>query len=103
MVFSTDPDFKFESEANDEQETLPSNQQKLNIRLETKQRGGKKATLINNFKGSSADLEQLAKKIKAHCGTGGSVVDGEILVQGDVRKKVMEFLQKAGYKTNNPI
>ena len=100
LVYSTDENIDL-NEAFEESETLAPNQQKLNIRLETKQRGGKKATLIKGFIGSSTDLEDLAKKLKNHCGTGGSIVDGEILIQGDQTKKVKEFLQSKGYKTNN--
>jgi translation initiation factor 1 len=71
------------------------------IRLETKQRGGKKATLIRGFVGKLEDLEKLAKQIKNHCGTGGSIVEGEILIQGDMVQKVKAFVLSAGYKTNN--
>lgn len=102
MVYSTDPDFVFEPEANEEA-TLPPNQQKLNIRHENKGRGGKTVTLVSNFKGTYSDLEKLSKELKSHCGTGGSVVEWEILIQGDQRKKVMEYLQKKGFKTNNPL
>lgn len=100
LVYSTDKDFVPESEWT-EQETLPPAQQKLIIRLETKQRGGKKATLIRGFVGRSEDLQDLARKLKAHCGTGGSVVEGEILIQGELLQKVKAYLQSAGYKTNN--
>ncbi len=101
MVFSTNHDFEFESKELATQLTLPAQQQKLNIRLETKQRGGKKATLIKGFVGTLSDLEALAKKIKSHCGVGGSVSEFEILIQGDMTQKVKLFLQKEGYKTNN--
>lgn len=100
MVYSTDDNFEFEAEA-EESETLEPHLQKLIIRLETKQRGGKKATLIRGFIGKLSDMEALAKRLKNHCGTGGSIVDGEILIQGDNTKKVKEFLQSLGYKTNN--
>ncbi|MDP2176783.1 MAG: translation initiation factor [Bacteroidota bacterium] len=100
LMYSTDDSMSFESESS-EQETLPPQQQKLMIRLETKQRGGKKATLIKGFIGKSEDLESLSKKLKSHCGTGGSIVDGEMLIQGDMVQKVKAFLQANGYKTNN--
>lgn len=100
LMYSTDPDFEFQSE-HEEADTLPPQQQKLMIRLETKQRGGKKATLVSRFVGKNKDLENLAKAIKNHCGTGGSIVDGEILIQGDQVQKVKTFLQSKGYKTNN--
>ncbi len=100
MIYSTDSGFDF-SDDNEEQATLPPQQQKLMIRLETKQRGGKKATLIKGFIGTEDDKEALSKKIKNHCGTGGSITDGEILIQGDQVQKVKTFLQGLGYKTNN--
>lgn len=100
MVYSTDSDFEFTNEF-EEQDTLEPKHQKLIIRLETKQRGGKKATLISGFKGKLDDLETLAKQLKNHCGTGGSVIDGEILIQGEQIKKVKDFLINKGYKTNN--
>jgi translation initiation factor 1 len=100
MVYSTDQEFSFDEELNDEI-TLEPKLQKLMIRLETKQRGGKKATLVRGFVGKLEDLEKLAKQIKNHCGTGGSIVEGEILIQGDMAQKVKAFLVAAGYKTNN--
>lgn len=100
MIYSTEPGFEFNNDI-EESVTLPPQQQKLMIRLETKQRGGKKATLIKGFIGSSEDRDTLAKKLKNHCGTGGSIVEGEILIQGDQVQKVKAFLQAQGYKTNN--
>jgi translation initiation factor 1 len=100
IMFSTDEHFEFESES-DNTETLPPQQQKLRIRLETKQRGGKKATLISGFVGTETDHEALAKMLKAFCGTGGSISEGEILIQGDMTQKVKAKLQSLGYKTNN--
>ncbi len=100
IMYSTDADFEFESFA-DDIETLPPQQQKLRIRLETKQRGGKKATLISGFIGKLEDHEALAKQLKAFCGTGGSITEGEILIQGDMTQKVKTKLQSMGYKTNN--
>lgn len=97
FVFSTDPGFRFEDESSDEQETIAPGQQKLRIRLDTKQRAGKAVTLITGFIGSTTDLEQLGKQLKNFCGTGGSVKDGEAIVQGDQREKVMQWLLKNGY------
>lgn len=97
FVFSTDPNFKFEEEEQD-QTTLPAAQQPLRIILDTKHRAGKAVTLIYGFKGNEADLEDLGKKLKSLCGSGGSVKDGEIIVQGDHRDKVLQWLQKNGYK-----
>ncbi|MFI5171268.1 MAG: translation initiation factor [Chitinophagales bacterium] len=97
FVFSTDPDFKFQNEK-DEQQTLPPQQQDLRIWLEKNHRGGKTASVIKNFIGSDADIEKLGKELKVKCGTGGSVKDGEIIIQGDHRKKIGEILGKMGYK-----
>ena len=96
IVFSTDPSFSFPTEQT-AAETLPEAQQKLKLKLDTKQRAGKAVTLIQGFIGKEDDLEQLGKKIKNFCGTGGSVKDGEIIVQGDHRDKVFQWLQKNGY------
>jgi len=97
FVYSTDPDFSFREEQ-EKAETLPSSQQKLKIRLDTKHRAGKAVTLVEGFIGSTADIEELGKKLKAYCGTGGSVKDGEIIVQGDQRDKMFQWLVKNGYK-----
>jgi translation initiation factor 1 len=97
FVYSTDPNFKFEEEP-DLRETLPAAQQKLRIRLDTKHRAGKAVTLIEGFRGRDEDLQDLGKKLKSVCGTGGSAKDGEIIVQGDQREKVMQWLLKNGYK-----
>lgn len=97
FVFSTDPNFKFEEE-NENLETLPPQRQKLRVRLETKHRGGKAATLIEGFIGKDEDLQELGKKLKNFCGTGGSAKDREIIVQGDQREKVLQWLFKNGYK-----
>jgi len=96
FVFSTDPDFKFEEEQH-EVETLQPKAQKLKVRLDTKHRGGKVVTLIEGFVGTREDLEDLGKKLKNFCGTGGSAKDYEIIVQGDHRDKVLQWLLKNGY------
>ena len=103
LVYSTDPNFKIEEESNEEEQTLPAAQQKIKVRLETKHRAGKAVTLIENFIGTTADKEDLGKKLKTACGTGGSVKDGEILVQGDNRDKVLQWLLKNGYKLSKKI
>lgn len=97
FVYSTDPDFRFEEDDNAQQETLPPAQQKLKIKLDAKHRAGKAVTLVQNFIGNENDLEDLGKKLKNFCGTGGSVKDGEIIIQGDHREKVMKWLTKHGY------
>jgi Translation initiation factor 1 (eIF-1/SUI1) and related proteins len=97
FVYSTNPNFKFEEEQNDIQETLIPSQQKLRIWLNTKQRAGKVVTLVTGFIGTKNDLIELGKKLKSYCGTGGSTKDGEIIVQGDQREKVLQYLLKSGY------
>ncbi len=97
FVYSTDPNFSFEHTSGDEA-TLAPDKQRLFIRLDTKQRAGKAVTLVERFVGTTADLEELGKKLKSHCGSGGSVKDGIILVQGDHREKLKNYLQKLGYK-----
>lgn len=95
-VYSTDPNFRIEEDQPD-METLPPAKQKLNIRLDTKQRAGKAVTLITGFVGNDNDLEELGKKLKSFCGTGGSAKNGEIIIQGDQREKVKQWLVKNGY------
>ena len=103
FVFSTDPGFKFEEEALTHQETLPPAQQKLKVRIDNKQRAGKTVTLVEHFIGSHTDAEILGKQLKNYCGTGGSVKDLEILIQGDQREKVVQWLLKNGYKQTKKI
>jgi translation initiation factor 1 len=96
FVYSTDPNFRMEEEQHS-QETLAPSQQVLRVRLETKQRGGKAVTVVTGFIGTDEDLESLGKQLKNYCGTGGSAKEGEILVQGDQRDKVLAWLLKNGY------
>jgi translation initiation factor 1 len=98
IVYSTNPDFKYEYDSTSEEETLLPNQQDLRVWIDRKQRAGKQVTLITGFIGTTEDLEALGKLLKTKCGTGGSAKDGEIIIQGDVRDKVMDLLIKAGYK-----
>jgi len=97
MVYSTNPNFEIEDEE-EEIETLPPQQQELRVYLDRKNRGGKTATLVKNFIGSEDDLNDLGKMLKSACGVGGSVKDGEIIIQGEKRDKVMQILVKKGYK-----
>jgi translation initiation factor 1 len=96
FVYSTDPDFKFEEEQTTVETLLPA-QQQLKVKLDTRHRAGKAVTLIEGFIGKAGDLEALGKQLKAFCGTGGSVKDGAIIIQGDQRDKVMQWLGKNGY------
>jgi translation initiation factor 1 len=97
VVYSTNPNFNYESESEEEQETLPKNQQKLYVSIDRKQRGGKDVTLVEGYIGTEDDLKELGKTLKSKCGVGGSVKDGEILIQGAMREKVFELLIKDGY------
>jgi translation initiation factor 1 len=103
FVYSTDPTFQFQHEEEKPVETLQPQQQKLKVRLDTKQRGGKAVTLVEGFVGTGDDLQDLGKKLKNFCGTGGSAKDNEIIVQGDQRDKVLQWLQKNGYKNAKRI
>ena len=102
FVYSTDPNFSFEEEGS-ARETLPSAQQKLKVKLDTRNRGGKAVTLVEGFIGKENDLEDLGKKLKSFCGTGGSAKDGEIIVQGDQRDKVIQWLVNNGYKNTKKL
>lgn len=97
VVYSTNPDFKYETEAEEPAVTLPPGQQCLRVQLDRKNRGGKVVTLITGFTGTDDDLKALGKLLKSKCGVGGSAKDGEIIVQGDFKAKVLELLKKEGY------
>ena len=97
MVYSTNPDFQFVTDDEPEAETLPKNQQRLRVRIEKNGRGGKTATIIAGFIGSEADLKELGKWLKGRLGVGGSAKDGEVLVQGDFKQRVIDLLKADGY------
>ena len=97
VMYSTNPDFQYETNEEIEEETLPKEKQVLRVALDKRNRGGKVVTLITGFRGTTADLEALGKLLKVKCGVGGSAKDGEIIVQGDFRQKVEEILRKEGY------
>lgn len=97
MVYSTNPDFVFDEAAEDEVETLSMSKQKLRVSIETKGRGGKTVTLVKGFVGKDEDLKALAKSLKTKCGVGGAVKDNEIVIQGDLRDKVVSLLKTFGY------
>lgn len=98
VVFSTNPNHDYNYEEEPEEDTLPKNQQNLRVMLDKKQRGGKKVTLVTGFVGSADELKSLGKLLKTKCGVGGSAKNGEVIVQGDFRDKVVEILKKEGYK-----
>ena len=95
VIYSTNTDYNFEFE--NEDETISPENQFLEVWIDKKQRGGKVATLVKGFVGSKADLKDLGKLLKSKCGVGGSAKDGEIIIQGNMREKVMKILEKEGY------
>ena len=97
VVYSTNPDFQYETEAAAEAETLPPAKQRLRVTIDRRNRCGKQVTLVSGFVGTSDDLKELGKTLKTRCGVGGSAKDGEITVQGDFRDKVVAILQELGY------
>lgn len=103
VVYSTNPDFQYETEEAEETDTLPAQQQKLRVQLDRKNRGGKVVTLVTGFVGTDDDLRQLGRLLKSKCGVGGSAKDGEIIVQGDFKQKVLELLKKEGYTQTKPV
>lgn len=98
VVYSTNPNFQFQSDEEEEQTTLPAKDQNLRVSIDRKQRKGKEVSLITGFIGSEDDLNLLGKELKQKCGVGGSVKDGEIIIQGNHAKKILELLLKQGYK-----
>ncbi len=103
FVYSTNPNFSFDHQNQSPQETLPPAHQKLRIQLQTKHRAGKAVTVVMGFIGVEDDLQQLAKQLKNSCGTGGSAKDAEIIIQGDQRDKILQWLQKNGYTNAKKI
>ena len=97
MVYSTNPDFEFETNEEEEAATLPPSQQKLRVAIERKNRGGKVVTVVTGFTGTEDDLKALGKLLKTKCGVGGAVKDGEILIQGEWRERVAALLRAEGY------
>lgn len=98
MVYSTDPAFKYETADEEAVETLPPARQELRVWLDRKQRAGKVVTLVRGFVGRSEDLEELARLLKTRCGVGGGVKEGEVIIQGDHRDRVVDILTKSGYR-----
>ena len=103
FIYSTDPNFNFEPEQDEILESLPPAKQPLRIKLDSKHRAGKAVTLITGFIGTHDDFEKLGKQLKNFCGTGGSVKDTEIIVQGDQRDKVLQWLLNNSYSATKKI
>ncbi len=97
VVYSTNPDFKYNTIEPQEEETLEPSRQRLVVTIDRRNRGGKQVTLVKGFRGTSEDLSALGKALKVKCGVGGTAKDGEITVQGDLRDKVTALLQEMGY------
>ena len=100
VVYSTDTNFSFQNAAASHAETLPPAQQRLRIMLDKSGRAGKQVTLVTGFVGTPNDLDTLCKLLKTKCGVGGSAKDGEILIQGDVREKLVAILAQVGYRAS---
>lgn len=98
IVYSTNPDFGYTDDDMEDEETLPPQQQDLRVIIDRKQRKGKEVTLVTGFVGTADDLKDLGKFLKQKCGVGGSIKDGEIIIQGNAAKKILDLLHKEGYK-----
>lgn len=103
VVYSTNPDFQYETDNKEETPTLPPSQQRLRVQLDRKNRGGKTVTLITGFIGTEDDLKTLGKLLKSKCGVGGTSKDGEIIIQGDFKQKVTDLLLKSGYTQTKAV
>ena len=103
IVYSTNPDYNYEMNDDEEQTTLPSAQQRLRVQLDRKNRGGKVVTLVTGFVGTDNGLKELGTLLKSKCGVGGSAKDGEIIVQGDFKQRVIDLLKAEGYTQTKPV
>lgn len=103
VVYSTNPDFNYDIEEDEEQTTLEPAKQNLRVAIDKKNRGGKVVTLITGFVGTEDDLKTLGKLLKTKCGVGGAAKDGEIIIQGDFKLKIVELLKKEGYVKTKPV
>jgi translation initiation factor 1 len=98
LVYSTNPNQHWDDEQNDEQESLDYSKQKLYVSIDKKNRGGKEVTLVEGFQGPDEELKELGKTLKSKCGVGGTAKDGEIIVQGNFRDKIMDLLKAMGFQ-----
>ncbi len=103
VVYSTNPDFNYDTGEEEEMITGPKDKQQLRISLDKKNRGGKMVTLITGFSGMQEDMQDLGRLLKTKCGVGGAAKDGEIIIQGDFRKRVLEILLQEGYMKSRII
>ncbi|WP_319504507.1 translation initiation factor [Bacteroides graminisolvens] len=103
VVYSTNPDYRYETDDDEHTETVEPAKQNLRVQLDKKNRGGKVVTLVTGFIGTEDELKELGKLLKTKCGVGGSAKDGEIIVQGDFKQKVLELLKKEGYTKTKPV
>ncbi len=103
LVYSTNPDLNLTVNHIPETDTLSAGEQRLKVRLDTRHRAGKAVTLITGFRGKQADLQELGRQLKSFCGTGGTVKDGEIIVQGENRQKILSWLVKNGYTASQHV
>jgi len=102
VVYSTNPDYDYEHES-EAVETLPNQQQKLRVMIDRKKRKGKEVTLVTGFVGNADDMKTLGKMLKSKCGVGGSAKDGEIIIQGNNKQKVIDLLKKEGYSQTKGV
>jgi translation initiation factor 1 len=98
IVYSTNPDYQYQTDNTEETATLPNEKQRLTVTLDKRNRSGKTVTLISGFIGTDGDLDSLARMLKTKCGTGGTAKDGQIIMQGDLRTKITEILKAEHYK-----
>lgn len=98
VVYSTNPDYQYQESQESEKDTLPVQKQNLIVAIERKNRGGKTVTLVKGFVGSEDNLAELGKKLKTKCGVGGSVKDGEIIIQGEFKIRIADLLKEWGYR-----
>ena len=98
VVYSTNPDYQYQYDDEPEAETLPPAKQRLRVSIDRHHRGGKTVTVVDNFVGTDDDLHDLGRTLKTKCGVGGSVKDGQIIIQGDFRERIVTLLKEYGYQ-----